>query len=188
MTTEAFDPKASYAAIKAKEGMVAFAGFSLPLENYPLPREGFLKLSVDQQAYRGDVLTLTILVDTEDDRDLKNLVRERFEKITTDSIKSRLGPDLDELSRISLDHLGDIQNWYIEEIRLLFKSAGKPIKTVMERDVIPALEVLLRSTFQPVEWWPLVDAKANGPSADRASSRFDAFFSFFKDRFPPKSR
>lgn len=187
MTTKAFDPKASYAAVKAREGMIAFVGFSLPFDDREEPREGFMKISAGKRAYRGDMLTLTLMMDTEGDTTLKTEIQKRFGKITFDSVKARIGSDLENLSKISLDHLGEIEEWYIEEIRIGFKTADKQQKTLIEQDVIPALEDLLPSRFSPVEWWPSDEDKQNGPIPKWSSSGFGPFISFFKGWFSPAS-
>ncbi len=187
MTTGAFDPKASYAAIKAREGMIAFVGFSLPLDIQKNPRDGFMKVSAGELAYRGDTLTLTLMVDTEGDPGLKIAIEKRFHRITFDSLKEKIGSDLNNLSKISLDHIGEIEDWYIEEIRLDFKTAGRQKKTLIEQDIVPALEDLLPARFLPVEWWPSEQGKENGPVPNWPSSGFGAFISFFKGWFSPVS-
>ena len=153
--TEPFDPKKSYLSIKAHEGIIAFVGFQIRFtEKAPL-KEGVLKIASEYKAYGGGSLTLTFIVDTKDDSQLKQQLDQMFKGLTEKSLRENIGSNMNRLSKVSLDMLADVEDWYIQEISVHFRILKGEEKPVVEQSVLPALEKVLPVTFQPVEWWPI---------------------------------
>ncbi len=172
--TEPFDPKKSYLSIKAHEGIIAFVGFQFRLSENDSLKEGILKIASDYKAYGGGSLTLTFIVDTRNDKDLKNRLGQMFKGIAETSLRENIGSNMNRLNKVSLDTIADIEDWYVEEISVHFRILKGEEKPVVEQSLLPALEKLLPLTFHPVEWWP-----AGQKTATPASELPDAVSSSF---------
>jgi hypothetical protein len=157
--TKPFNPKESYLAIKSHEGMIAFTGFLIRLEENGPGKEGILKISSYHKAYGGGYLTLTFIVDTGNNAAVKEQLDFWFDRLQEGSLKDYVGSGLEQVNKISIDTLGHIGNWYIEEINLHFRSLKGQEKSLVEQYLIPGLENILACTFYPVEWWPMDQAK-----------------------------
>ena len=160
--TQEFDPKKSYLAVKAHEKMIAYVGFQVRLGEKGVKKEGVIKISSFQRPYGGGYITLTFIVDTEADDELKNHLRPIFEKLTQDSLKPVLGKEMQRLVKVSLDSLEEIPEWYIEELSIHFSSFSERLDVMIEERLLPALESNLSFAFDPVQWWP-ADKAAEGP-------------------------
>ncbi len=152
--TQEFDPKKSYLCLKTHEKMIAFAGFDIQSEDQGQPKEGVVKISAFQRPYGGGHLTLTFIVNTDDDADLKAHLNRLFNSLTGDSLKPYLGQKMDKIVKVSLDALEKIEQWYIEEVSIHFRSYEQRLNVLIEEMLFPALESILQFSFDPVEWWP----------------------------------
>lgn len=152
--TQEFDPKKSYLAVKAHEKMIAYVGFQVRLGQKGVKKEGVIKISSFQRPYGGGYITLTFIVDTEDDSRLKDHLKQIFEKLTQDSLEPSLGKDTQRLVKVSLDSLEDIPEWYIEELSIHFNRFSERIDVLIEEMLLPALKSNLSFSFDPVQWWP----------------------------------
>ena len=171
--TEPFDPKKSYLSIKTHEGIIAFAGFLFHLEENGPEKEGILKISSFHKAYGGGYLTLTFIVDTGDNPALRDQLDPWFNRLTESALREHIGQQLERINKVSLDALAHVENWYIEEINLYFRSVEGEEKTLIEQCLIPAIQNILPCTFHPVEWWPAAQAgKAETDLPDSSSSDF----------------
>ena len=90
MTTE-FDPRKSYLTLKAHEKMIAYVSFRFAIDGKLSGREGVIKISSFNRPYGGGQLTLTFIVDTEGNEALKHELNGLFDKITDESVRSKLG-------------------------------------------------------------------------------------------------
>lgn len=152
--TQEFDPKTSYLAVKAHEKMIAYVGFGTPLGAEGQPKEGVIKISSFHRPYGGGYITLTFIVDTQNNKELKAHLKQRFDKLNEDSLRPYLGKDMEKTVRVSLDSLEEIPEWYIEEVSIHFKNMEERDDVLIDEKLIPALKSCLSFSFDPVEWWP----------------------------------
>jgi hypothetical protein len=176
--TQEFDPKKSYLKIKAHEKMIAYVGFGIRFGIDDQRKEGVIKISSFQRPYGGGYITLTFIVDTEDNQELKAYLKQLFNNLTEDSLKPYLEKDMEKIVKVSLDSLEEIPQWYIEEISVHFSNIDERdsleeipqwyieeisvhfsniderVNVLIEEKLIPALESGLSFSFDPVEWWP----------------------------------
>jgi hypothetical protein len=152
--TREFDPKKSYLAVKANEKMIAFVGFAIHLEENGHQKEGVVKISSFQRAYGGGYLTLTFIVDRGQDDTLLKQLEQLCANLTEDALKPLLGNDFERMVKVDLDLLEEVKGWYVEEINAYFRTIAGREKTLVEGQIIPALEKILPCKFDTVEWWP----------------------------------
>jgi len=152
--TQEFDPKKSYLSLKAHEKMIAYVGFRVQDEGHDRDQEGVIKISSSQRPYGGGYITLTFIMDTKDDNDLKDKLSQRFNSLTEDSLKPFLGKDMQKIVKVSLDSLEQIPTWYIEEVNVYFRKIDDRENVLIEDRLIPALASSLSFSFDPVQWWP----------------------------------
>jgi hypothetical protein len=153
--TQEFDPKKSYLSVKAHEKMIAYVGFRIQDEGDDPDQEGVIKISSSQRPYGGGYITLTFIMDTKDDKDLKDKLSQRFNRLTEDSLKPFLGKDMEKIVKVSLDSLEQIPAWYIEEVNVYFRKIDDRENVLIEDRLIPALASSLAFSFDPVQWWPV---------------------------------
>jgi len=152
--TREFDPKKSYLAVKANEKMIAYVGFVISPEENDEKKEGVVKISSFQRAYGGGYLTLTFILDREQDDKLLKQLEQVSANLTEDALKPLLGKDFERMVKVDLDLLEEVKGWYVEEINVYFRSVAGQEKTLVEGTMIPALEKILPCRFDAVEWWP----------------------------------
>jgi hypothetical protein len=160
--TQEFDPKKSYLSIKAHEKMIAYVGFRIKDDKDGRDQEGVIKISSFQRPYRGGYITLTFIMDTRDDKDLRDNLSRRFDSLTEDSLKPFLGENMEKVVKVSLDSLEKIPAWYINEVSVYFNKIEDRENVLIEDQLIPALASSLSFSFDPVEWWP-TDKPLEGP-------------------------
>jgi hypothetical protein len=152
--TQEFDQKKSYLSVKAHEKMIAYVGFRIQDEKDDRDQEGVIKISSAERPYGGGYITLTFIMDTKDDQDLKENLSQRFNRLTEDSLKPFIGEDIEKIVKVSLDSLEQIPTWYIEEVNVYFSKIDDRENVLIEDRLIPALASSLSFSFDPVEWWP----------------------------------
>jgi len=160
--TQEFDPKKSYLSLKAHEKMIAYVGFQVRLGDKGAKKEGVIKISSFQRPYGGGYITLTFIVDTEVNGELKDHLKQIFDKLTQESLESFLGKEMQKLVKVSLDSLEEIPEWYIEELSIHFDRFSERLDVLIEERLLPALASNLAFAFDPVQWWP-ADKPAEGP-------------------------
>ena len=160
--TQEFDPKKSYLSVKAHEKMIAYVGFRIQDVKDDRDQEGVIKISSSQRPYGGGYITLTFIMDTKGDKDLKDKLSQRFNSLTEDSLKPFFGKDMEKIVKVSLDSLEQIPTWYIEEVNVYFSKIDDRENVLIEDRLIPALASSLSFSFDPVEWWP-ADKPLKGP-------------------------
>ena len=149
-----FDPRKSYLTVKAHEKMIAYVGFKVGNGQEDLDREGVIKISSFQRPYGGGYYTLTFIVDTNNDKDLKENLKARFDSLSEAALKPYLGKDLQKLVKVSLDSLEKIPEWYVEEVSVHLSQVNERESVLIEDKLIPALASSLSFAFDPVQWWP----------------------------------
>ncbi len=152
--TQEFDPRKSYLTVKAHEKMIAYVGFKVGTGQDDSNQEGVIKISSFQRPYGGGYYTLTFIVDTNDDNDLKETLKTRFNNLTEASLKPFLGKDIQKIVKVSLDTLEKIPEWYVEEISVHLSKIDERANVLIEDKLIPALADSLSFSFDPVQWWP----------------------------------
>lgn len=152
--TQEFDPKKSYLKIKAHERMIAYVGFGIRFGADDQKKEGVIKISSFQRPYGGGYITLTFIVDAENNPELKAHLSQLFQNLTEDSFRPYLERDMEKIVKVSLDTLEEIPQWYIEEISVHLNNMDERINVLIDEKLIPALESTLAISFDPVEWWP----------------------------------
>ncbi|MBE9544502.1 MAG: hypothetical protein IMF02_08425 [Proteobacteria bacterium] len=152
--TQEFDPKKSYLAVKANEKMIAYAGFTIHLEEKGAKKEGVVKIASFQRGYGGGYLTLTFIVDRGQDKTLLKQLEKMYANLTENALKPMLGKEFERMVKVDLDSLEDVKGWYIDEINVYFRSIAGQEKALVEGRMIPALEKILPCKFDAVEWWP----------------------------------
>lgn len=157
--TEAFDPRKSYRAVKAHEGMLAFVSFNVMLSG-ALSKEGLLKIAASARPFRGDRLTLTFIIDLAGQKEVKPHMIACFERLRKESLAPHLASELEQVGKVPLDLLEKIKGWYIEEVNIDLRTYTDQKKTLIEQILLPALEEVLGFDFQPVEWWPMERARS----------------------------
>ena len=101
--TQEFDPKKSYLSVKTHEKMIAYVGFSVRFEGHEKIKDGVIKISSFNRPYGGGYLTLTFIIDTKDNEELKAHLNRLFSNLTEDTFKQHLGKDLEKITKVSLD-------------------------------------------------------------------------------------
>ena len=152
--TQEFDPKSSYLSVKAHEKMIAYVGFGTRFGTDGQPKEGVIKISSFHRPYGGGYITLTFIMDTQNNNELKAHLKQLFDDLDEESLRPYLGKDMEKTVRVSLDSLEEIPEWYIEEISVHFKNIDEREDVLIDEKLIPALQSCLSFSFDPVEWWP----------------------------------
>ena len=152
--TQEFDARKSYLTVKASEKMVAFVGFTTPLDENGKTKEGVVKISSFHRPYGGGYLTLTFIVDRGQDDDFIDKHQRLCENLTEDALRPLLEKGFERMVKVALDSLERSEGWYIEEINFYFRTITGREKVLIEQQLFPAIEKLLPCKFDPVEWWP----------------------------------
>jgi hypothetical protein len=148
-----FDPRKAYHAIKSREGMLAFTGFELTTQANE-KTEGILKVSALKTPYRGDTLILTFIIDADTRLIDKGQLTQHFDLISESALAGGMGAGFERLNLTSLDCFGDVERWFVKELKIFYRKPVDQKKTLLEKDVLPNLAKALNCQFQPLEWWP----------------------------------
>jgi len=159
-----FDTRQSYLAVKAHEGIIAFAGLLIDIDELTKHKEGIVKIASNERAYKGDYLTLTFMIDAAGGDNYKTILNQRFASVREDSLRPWLGKELEMVNTQPLNDLQLHASWFIEEVNLYLRTAGGSKKTLIEQDLIPAFEKILPCKFKALEWWP--QETLTSPSSD----------------------
>ena len=156
---------------KAKEGMIAFAGFQVLGEEGARDFEGVLKVAAFSRSDGNGYLTLTFILDLDGNGARRPLLRARFHRLDQDTLMHRLGPDFLMLLDMPLDPFTESPDFYIEELNLYFHRLAGRERSLLEDWVMPALDHLLDFRFESLEWadqgqmGTVLDSGAGGPVA-----------------------
>lgn len=140
--TKPFDPKAAIKAAKGHERILAYTGFDIHMkatEGEPYAREGFVKIASSLKAPGDGFLRLTFLVDTKSQVQKREL-QALFKNLAAKQLNPSLRDNLEEITNVSLDELGDIREWFIEEVNVHLRNLRDYEKTIVEKDLFPAFE------------------------------------------------
>ena len=166
---ESYDLTKSLLSAKAKEGMIAFAGFhALGTKGFP-DCEGVLKVAACSHADGNGYLTLTFILDLDGDAARRDLLQARFRRLDQETLRHRLGPDFEMLLDMPLHPFAESPDFYIEELNLYFHRLAGRERVLLEDWVVPALGHQFDFRFEPLDW---SDQSRLGsvPDADRPVS------------------
>lgn len=125
-----FDPRKAYHAVKSREGMLAFTGFALTTQSGETA-EGILKISAQKTPYRGDTLILTFIIDAEPNRLDKALLMAHFDQLSETAMAGKMGGDFERHNLACLDCIGDVQRWFVKELKLYYRKPVGQKKTLL---------------------------------------------------------
>ena len=123
--------------------MIAYVGFETRFGADGQRKEGVIKISSFHRPYGGGYITLTFIVDTERNAQLKSHLKHLFDDLTEDSLRPYLGKDMEKAVRVSLDSLEEIPEWYIEEVSVYFRNIADRKDVLIDEKLIPALKSCL---------------------------------------------
>lgn len=165
---ETYDVTASLCASKAEEGMIAFAGFTASDLNGGGMREGVVKIAAACRPDRNGYLTLTFVLDLDEDRALESRWQAHFRRASPTALAAELGADFETLLDVPLSSFAASGRFYIEELNLYYRDLAGRERERLEGQVIPALTRLLELQFEPLEW---VEDGADAAACDALSQR-----------------
>lgn len=163
---ESYDVTASLFSAKAREGMIAFAGFESPEAEGM--REGLLKIASFTRPDGNGYLTLTFILDLEDAPNRTAPWRDRFRRADQEALASRLGSDFEMLLDVPLNSLAGSAPFHVEEFNLYFRRLAGNQRRRLEDAVIPALSELLGFIFEPLQW--VDETRAPNPNPESVQS------------------
>jgi hypothetical protein len=148
---EFYDVTESLFSAKAREGMIAFAGF-LMSDAEDTPTEGLLKIASFTRPDASGYLTLTFIVDVSAESPRRSALHARFRRADQQALAARLGPDFEMLLEVPLDPFAAAERFHIDELNLYFRRLAGRERALLEGRVIPALGQLLDCVFEPLDW------------------------------------
>jgi hypothetical protein len=160
-------------ALKSDENVIAFTSFSIDQMNQPR-REGVLKKSSFFRPYWSGYLTMTFIMDTDDDMQVQESLSRHFADINEHTLRPHFKGQFDTVFRCPMDAMSKSAAWYFEEINVYFKSIKGRERGVIEQQLIPALEKLLPIHFGPLEWWDQQAPKIKIPQAPVGKNKVEA--------------
>ena len=150
---DVYDIKQMDIALKAGEGMIAYAGFSIQDAPEAGPRDGILKISAFQRHDGSGYLTLTFLVDTEGNSDVRDILETTFNTVTEAHLRTALGSNLEMLIKNVLHGSVQSEPWCLMEFSIYLKELEGNEQTLLEKKILPCLAPVLGCTFGTLEWW-----------------------------------
>jgi hypothetical protein len=161
------DAKRTLVLLKGDERMVAFAGFRLGAA------EGVMKVA---SFVRGDggYLTLTFLIDTQGDSDVRDKLAATFRPLAEGVLQRQLEKDVTMVVSVPLDVLGDVSDYFIEELNIYIRGLEGRERRLLERQILPLVEAVTHATFAPLEWMP-------EQGTEPATSWLDSLRKWFSD-------
>jgi len=149
---EAYDVLKSLLSTKASERMIAFAGFVVQPEENGADREGVLKIAASHRPDGSGYLTLTFIVDTEDNQDVRHHLAELFKESDQQVLRELMGKEVEMLLGIPLDCMARSQTFFVQELHVYFRLLKGQEKRLLNEQVIPALRKILLCSFDSIEW------------------------------------
>lgn len=176
------DLKKEFIAAKAKEDIIGFAGFRLAVDRIDHPVEGNLIISSRRRDDGSGYLTLTFLIDAEDDLPANSAVSDLFKRVKITGSLADLGRQFESMVETPVE-LDKSDNWFMDS----FTFFSAPLSNIKMRDVeeklLPAFVELLPIAFDSVEWLPenVSQSAARGPESKKSSRSFKDFLKTWFD-------
>jgi len=163
---ESYDVTESLFSAKAREGMIAFAGFESPEAGGV--REGLLKIAAFTRPDGNGYLTLTFILDLEEAPERTAPWCDLFRRAGQEALAPRLGADFEMLLDVRLNSLAGSAPFHVEEFNLYFRRLAGHQRQYLEDLVIPTLSELLGFVFEPLQW--VEETRASGPDSVQPES------------------
>lgn len=181
--TEVIDLRQDFITAKSKENVVAFAGFRLTTPQADQQRDGLLAVSSRRRNDGSGYITLTFMIDTENDPAANQLIVQTFKKLEKKDLNVRLGQDFETMIETSVD-FDQNENWFMDSFSFYFDHVGKIKRYHVEGKLVPTFEALLPVKIDSVEWLPDdVSVPAPGDSEIASEEGVSGFRRFLKGLF-----
>ena len=160
---EVIDLTQEFITAKAKESVVAFAGFRFNFAASGQHRDGLLALSSRRRKDGTGYITLTFMIDAEGDPTAHQLIASAFRDLKKNRIESCLGCEFQNMIETDIDFQRN-RNWFMDSFTFYFDRLKDIKKYHVEEKLVPAFENFLPLKIDPVEWLP---ENASVPFADK---------------------
>jgi hypothetical protein len=160
-------------SLKTDEKVIAFTGFSIDQDNQT-GKEGVLKISSYSRPDWSGYLTLTFIMETEEDSRIKEDLGVHFSNINENTLRLHFKEAFETIFRCPMDALSKTSTWYFEEINIYFKALKGRERRIIEQHLIPSLEKMLPFHFDPVEWWDHQPRKSGTADAFKSNNAIEA--------------
>ncbi|MCX5883311.1 MAG: hypothetical protein NTU74_16405 [Deltaproteobacteria bacterium] len=159
--------------LKTDEKVIAFTGISIDHGNQP-GKEGVLKISSYSRPDWSGYLTLTFIMETEGDSQIKDDLIRLFSSINENTLRPHFKEEFETIFRCPMDALSKSPAWYFEEINIYFKALKGRERRIIEQHLIPSLEKMLPFRFDPVEWWDQQPRKPDVAQSSTSKNKIEA--------------
>ena len=147
------DLKKEFIAGKAKEDIVGFAGFRLSVDASDHLLEGNLVVSARKREDGSGYLTLTFLIDAEDDPPTTSAISDLFKAIKRSDSLVGLGRQFETMIETPVE-FEKSDDWFMDSFTFYSDPLSNLKRTDVEGRLLPAFEALLPIQFDPMEWLP----------------------------------
>ena len=151
--TDIVDPKQEFIIAKSKENIVAFAGFHFIMENTAQHRDGLLAVTSRRRNDGSGYITLTFMIDAENDPTANRLIAQTFKKLNKSDLSSRLGEEFETLLENDIEFDRN-ENWFMDSFTFYFDQMDNIKKYHVEGNLVPTFALFLPLKFGPIEWLP----------------------------------
>lgn len=180
---EIIDLRQDFITAKSKENVIAFAGFHLTTSQVTQQRDGLLAVSSRKRHDGSGYITLTFMIDTENDPAANQLIVQSFKKLAKRDLNVRLGQDFETMIETSVDFDRN-ENWFMDSFTFYFDRLDKIKRYHVEGKLVPTFEALLPVKIDSVEWLPDdVSVPAPGSSEISGEEGVSGFRRFLKGLF-----
>ena len=174
------DLKKEFIAAKAKEDIIGFAGFRLSIVENDHPLEGNLIISSRERNDGSGYLSLTLLVDAEDDQPTRSAICALFKEVRKSNSFAGLGRQFETMIETTIE-LDKSDDWFMDSFTFYSNPLSNIRRHEVEEKLLTAFEELLPIKFDPIEWLP-DDAAAHPPrkAAPEAQKSIHSFRALLK--------
>jgi hypothetical protein len=151
--TDVVDQKQDFITAKSKENIVAFAGFHFFIENTAQHRDGLLTITSRKRNDGSGYITLTFMIDAENDPTINQLITQTFRKLNKSDLSSRLGEEFKTLLETDIEFDRN-ENWFMDSFTFYFQRIDNIKKYHIEDHLIPTFALFLPLKIDPIEWLP----------------------------------
>ena len=174
MNEHVLDLEAELRQLKLDEHCIGFAGFGFTALGRT--REGLIKISSDTRSDRHGYLTLSFLMDVDQDLELIQSIQSMFSRLTKAKLTRRLGEDFWD-SVLSEPGAERSRDWILVDLDLFFHDLEGREKTLVENRIFPALRDILDLDMEQPQWFDDANNPLTPSMLKRFSRSLSAFFS-----------
>ncbi|GAB6057792.1 hypothetical protein [Desulfonatronum parangueonense] len=150
---EVYDVTQTDIALKARERMIAYAGFSIQPAPESTSLDGVMKVAAFYRPDGSGYLTLTYLVDTDGVLEVRGRLEKIFVNMTDDRLRTVLGSDFQMLMVNELHGSEQTEPWFFMEQFIYLAHLRENEKVLLEEKILPCLRKDLPCGFGALEWW-----------------------------------